>query len=84
MAIQISFCENGDTATVFYFVNQERAQLLCNNDDNTVFFAYKERHKGSQRIQFTVTSLNLETRCGEHVDEFNLLLNSPPYPNVPT
>ena len=48
------------------------------------FFAYKERHKGSQRIQFTVTSLNLETRCGEHVDEFNLLLNSPPYPNVPT
>ena len=33
---QSSFCENGDTATVFCFVNQERAQLLCNNDDNTV------------------------------------------------
>ena len=69
----------------FYFVNQERAQLLCNNDDNTVFFlACKENHKGSQRIQFTVTSLNFETRCGEHGDEFNFLLNSPPHPNVST
>ena len=45
MAIQISFCENGDTATVFYFGNQERAQLLCNNDDNTVFVLTKNAIK---------------------------------------
>ena len=50
----------------FCFVNQERAQLLCNNGDNTVFFfAYKERNTGSLRIQFTRTSLELETRSGD-------------------
>ena len=66
MATSSVFVRMATLQRFFCFVNQERAQLLCNNGDNTVsFFAYKERNKGFLRIQFTRTSLDLETRYGD-------------------